>query len=73
MTTLGEGGAASDDTTPGEGADDFISKEAIQTVTAHICFDLEDKPNQLLSALTSLTVIVSINLNVNIPYPFHYV
>jgi hypothetical protein len=51
-------------TTPGEGADDFISKEAMQTVTAHICFDLEDKPNQLLSALTSLTVIVSINLNI---------
>jgi hypothetical protein len=63
MTTRSES-ADGGETTPGEGATAFISKEAMQTVTAHICFNLEDKPNQLKSVLTSLTVIVSINLNI---------
>ena len=33
-----------------------------ETINAHICFDLEDKPKQLLKALSSLTVIAYMNL-----------
>lgn len=49
-------GTAGDETTPGEFVTNFMSEEAMRTVKAHICFKLEDKPHQLLSALTSLTV-----------------
>ena len=66
MTAMGEGASVTtpgqieiadgDETTPGEDVTKFIPEEVMQIVKAHICFNLEDKPHQLLSALTSLTV-----------------
>ena len=35
---------------------DAHSNDPQETFNAHICFDLEDKPKQLLKALNSLTV-----------------
>ena len=66
MTAPGEGASVStpgqienadgDETTPGEDVTKLMPEEAMQIVKAHICFNLEDQPKQLLSALASLSV-----------------
>ena len=41
---------------PDNDVTDTHSNDPQETINAHICFDLEDKPKQLLKALNSLTV-----------------